>query len=85
MNKQKTTHQSHTNSSGRNSVTEERYYVQKITEQIFVIRDRFPEHEEPEHHTRIIKSFNVGHDAYAYVEKLNEKLGKLDSEKREEL
>ncbi|GAC1433733.1 MAG: hypothetical protein NVSMB54_31830 [Ktedonobacteraceae bacterium] len=67
--------------SGRNTVTEERYYVQKITEQIFVIRDRVPTDEAS---ARIIKSFDMGHDAYVYVDMLNEKQRKLDAEKREE-
>ena len=84
MNKQRIPHQPHTDSSGKNIVTEERYYVQKITDQIFVIRDRSPEDEEPEQRTRIIKSFDVGHDAYIYVDILNEKQRKLDAEKREE-
>ncbi len=70
--------------SGRNTVTEERYYVQKITEQIFVIRDRVPADDEAEHKARIIKSFDMGHDAYVYVDMLNEKQRKLDAEKRAE-
>ena len=84
MNKQKIAHQPSTGTSGRNTVTEERYYVQKITEQIFVIRDRVPADDEMEHNARIIKSFDMGHDAYVYVDMLNEKQRKLDAEKREE-
>jgi len=84
MNKQKVTHQPLSGPSGRNIVTEERYYVQKITEQIFVIRDRVPADVETEHNARIIKSFDMGHDAYVYVDMLNEKQRKLDAEKREE-
>ncbi len=84
MNKQKVTHQPSSGPNGRNTVTEERYYVQKITEQIFVIRDRAPVDEEAEHNARIIKSFDMGHDAYVYVDMLNEKQRKLDAEKREE-
>ncbi len=84
MNKQKITHQPSPGTSGRNTVTEDRYYVQKITEQIFVIRDRVPADDEAEHNARIIKSFDMGHDAYVYVDMLNEKQRKLDAEKREE-
>ncbi len=65
-------------------MAEERYYVQKITEQIFVVRERVPEHEELEHNTHIIKSFDMGHDAYVYVDMLNAKQRKLDAEKKEE-
>ncbi len=84
MNKQKIAHQPSTGTSGRHTVTEERYYVQKITEQIFVIRDRVPADDEAEHNARIIKSFDMGHDAYVYVDMLNEKQRKLDTEKRED-
>ena len=84
MNKQKITRQPLMGTNGRNTVTAERYYVQKITEQIFVIRDRVPVDEESEQNARIIKSFDMGHDAYVYVDILNEKQRKLDAEKREE-
>ena len=84
MNKQKIHHQPLVGKSGRNIVTEERYYVQKVTEQIFVIRERVSEQEEPKHNTRIIKSFDMSHDAYVYVDMLNEKQRKLDAEKGEE-
>ena len=70
--------------NGRNKMTEERYYVQKITEQIFVVRERVPEHEALEHGTHIIKSFDMSHDAYVYVDMLNAKQRKLDAEKRDE-
>ena len=81
MNKQKI-HHPLTENSRRSTLTEERYYVQKITEQIFVIRDRVPDTTEA--NARIIKSFDMGHDAYVYVDMLNEKQRKLDAEKREE-
>jgi len=84
MNKPKITHQPTMGNSGRNTVTEERYYVQKITEQIFVVRERVPESEEVEHTTHIVKSFDMGHDAYVYVDMLNEKQRKLDAATREE-
>ena len=84
MNKQKIYHQPLIGNSGRSTLTEERYYVQKITEQIFVIRDRVPNTTEVEHNARIIKSFDMSHDAYVYVDMLNEKQRKLDAEKKEE-
>ncbi len=84
MNKQKINHQPQVRNSGRSIVTEEHYYIQKVTEQVFVIRERVSEHEEPKHNTRIVKSFDTSHDAYVYLDMLNEKQRKLDAEKREE-
>ncbi len=57
---------------------EERYYVQKITDQIYVIRDRAPEARESEPTARIIKSFDMAHDAYVYVDMLNVKQRSLE-------
>ncbi len=63
---------------------EERYYVQKITDQIYVIRDRAPGDQESEPAARIIKSFDMAHDAYVYVDMLNVKQRKIGVEKGEE-
>lgn len=85
MNKQKTAHSPLTGNSGRNTVTEERYYVQRITEQVFVIRERTPAGDGvSEPNDRIIKSFDMRHDAYIHVDMLNEQQRKLDAEKRVE-
>ena len=82
MNKQKVAHYPLT--SERGTATEEHYYVQRITEQVFVIRERTPDGGEPGPHDRIIKSFDMRHDAYIYVDTLNEQQRKRDAEKKAE-
>jgi hypothetical protein len=48
-----------------------RYYVQPLTEQVFVIRERVSVHGGPGPNDRIVRSFSVRHDAYMYVKELN--------------
>ena len=55
-----------------------RYYVQRLTEQVFLIRERKTVDGEPGPDDRIVRSFAVPHDAYRYVETMNEKQKKLD-------
>jgi len=55
-----------------------RYYVQRLTEQVFLIRERTSSDGEPDPDDRIVRSFAVLHDAYRYVETMNEKQKKLD-------
>ncbi len=55
-----------------------RYYVQRLTEQVFLIRERMSADGEPDPDDRIVRSFAVLHDAYRYVETMNEKQKKLD-------
>ena len=55
-----------------------RYYVQRLTEQVFLIRERASADGEPDPDDRIVRSFAVLHDAYRYVETMNEKQKKLD-------
>ncbi len=43
---------------------EDRYYVQQLTEQIFLIRQRTSVEEEPGPDDSIVRSFNIRHDAY---------------------
>ena len=84
MNKHKIAHYPLTSESERSTATEEHYYVQRITEQVFVIRERTPDGGEPGPHDRIIKSFDMRHDAYIYVDTLNEQQRKRDAEKKAE-
>ncbi len=84
MNKQRNAQYPLGENSGRHTVTEEHYYVQRITEQVFVIRERTPDGGEPGPHDRIIKSFDMRHDAYVHVDMLNEQHRKLDAEKKAE-
>jgi hypothetical protein len=57
---------------------EDRYYVQQLTEQIFLIRQRKSAEEQPGPDDSIVRSFNFRHDAYMYASSMNEKQRKLD-------
>ena len=59
---------------------EDRYYVQRLTEQVFLIRERISADGEPGPDDRIVRSFNILHDAYSYVGKVNERQRKLDEQ-----
>ena len=59
---------------------EDRYYVQQLTEQIFLIRRRTSVEEEPGPDDSIVRSFNIRHDAYMYASSMNEKQRKLDEQ-----
>src|SRR6266566_6359766 len=52
---------------------EDRYYVQRLTEQVFLIRERKSMEEEPGPDDRIVRSFVVRHDAYIYADTVNNK------------
>ena len=56
----------------------DRYYVQRLTEQIFLVRERMFADGEPGPDDRIVRSFSVRHDAYMYADSLNNKQEKLD-------
>ncbi len=59
---------------------DDRYYVQRLTEQVFLIRERATSEEEAGPDDRIVRSFDVRHDAYMYAESMNEKQRKLDEQ-----
>jgi hypothetical protein len=59
---------------------EDRYYVQRLTEQVFLIRERTSAEEGPGADDRIVRSFDVRHDAYMYAESMNERQKKLDEQ-----
>ncbi len=82
MNKQKIVTHPMSGNSRRDTTTEDRFYVQGITEQIFVIRERVSDGERTGQ-DRIVKSFDTRHDAYTHVDILNGKQRKLDTEKQE--
>ena len=56
----------------------ERYYVQRLTEQVFLIRERMSADVESGPDDRIVRSFVFRHDAYMYVDTMNEKQKNLD-------
>lgn len=57
---------------------EDRYYVQCLTEQVFLIRERTSSEAEAGPDDRIVRSFDVRHDANTYAESMNEKQRELD-------
>ena len=56
----------------------DRYYVQRLTEQIFLIRERTSADGEPGPDDRIVRSFDVRHDAYMYADSVNNKQKERD-------
>jgi len=59
---------------------EDRYYVQQLTEQIYLIRQRKSVEAKPGPDDSIVRSFNIRHDAYMYARSMNEKQRKLDEQ-----
>ena len=57
-----------------------RYYVQRLTEQVFLIRERGTSDGEPGPDDRIVRSFVFRHDAYMYIDTMNEEQKKLDED-----
>ncbi len=57
---------------------EDRYYVQRLTEQVFLVRERVSADGEPGPDDRIVRSFDVRQDAYQYVGSVNERQKELD-------
>lgn len=61
---------------------QDRYYVQGLTDQIFLVRERVSANGEQGPDDRIVKSFDIRHDAYLYAESMNDKERKLDEQQR---
>ncbi len=59
---------------------EDRYYVQCLTEQVFLIRERMSADGGPGPDDRIVRSFNIRHDAYMYASSVNDEQRKLDEQ-----
>ena len=59
---------------------EDRYYVQHLTERIFLVRERMSPDGGPGPDDRIVRSFDVRHDAYIFADNLNEKQKQLDDQ-----
>ena len=62
------------------TMMEDRYYVQRLTEQVFLIRERMSAEGGPGADDRIVRSFDVRHDAYVYAESMNERQKELDEQ-----
>lgn len=59
---------------------EDRYYVQRLTEQVFLVRERTSPEGKAASDDRIVRSFDARHDATMYAENMNEKQRKLDEQ-----
>jgi len=59
---------------------EDRYYVQQLTEQIFLVRQRKAVEEEPGPDDRLVRAFDMRHDADIFVENANNQQRKLDEQ-----
>ena len=59
---------------------EDRYYVQRITDQVILVRERTSLEGKPGPDDRIVRSFGILHDAYAYAESMNEEQRKFDEQ-----
>jgi hypothetical protein len=59
---------------------EDRYYVQRLTDQVILVRERTSPEGEHGPDDRIVRSFDVRHDAYTYAESMNEKQRTLDEQ-----
>ncbi len=57
---------------------EDRYYVQRLSEQIFLIRERMSADGKPGPDDRIVRSFDVRNDAYLYVDSVNKRQKELN-------
>jgi len=65
---------------GRITMSADRYYVQRLTEQVFLIRERMSADGEPGPNDRIVRSFDMRHDAYMYADSVNDAQRKLDEQ-----
>jgi hypothetical protein len=65
---------------GGNSTMKDRYYVQRLTEQVFLIRERISMEKEPGPDDRLVRAFDMRHDADLYAENANSKQRKLDEQ-----
>ena len=57
---------------------EDRYYVQHLAERVFLVRERMSPDGGPGPDDRIVRSFDVRHDAYMFADSMNEKQKQLD-------
>ena len=57
---------------------EDRYYVQQLSDQVFLIRERPSADGEPGPDDHIIRSFDVRFDAHLYANNANNMQRKLD-------
>ena len=63
-------------------MTQDCYYVQGLTDQIFLVRERMSANGKQGPDDRIVKSFDIRHDAYIYAGSMNEKQRKIDEQQK---
>ena len=80
VNKQQMNKQEPPKHVGGTTIMADRYYVQRLTEQVFLIRERISVDAEPGSDDPIVRSFDVRHDAYVFVGNMNDKQRKLDED-----
>ena len=59
---------------------QDRYYVQHLTDRVFLVRERMSPDVGPGPDDRIVRSFEVRHDASIFAETMNEKQKQLDDQ-----
>jgi hypothetical protein len=59
---------------------EDRYYVQRLTEQVFLVRERLSASGGPDPNDRHVRSFDNHRDAYLYAGSVNEIQRTLDEQ-----
>jgi len=59
---------------------EDRYYVQHLAAQVFLVRERTSPDGGSGPDDRIVRSFDVRQDAYMFANSLNEKQKQLDEQ-----
>jgi len=61
-------------------MTNDRYYVQRLTAQVFLIRERISADGKPGLGDRLVRAFDIRHDADLYANAVNEKQRMLDEQ-----
>ena len=61
-------------------MTNDRYYVQRLTEQVFLVRERVSLDGVPGPGDRLVRAFDIRHDADLYANDVNEKQRMLDEQ-----
>jgi len=56
----------------RKNMRKGRYYVQSLTQYVFVVREYLSVEGEPGPDDRIVRSFDIRHDASRYTDSLND-------------
>jgi hypothetical protein len=71
--------QSHDSANGNGNIKKDRYYVQSLTERIFLVREYLTVGGKAGPDDRIVRSFDIYHDAYTYANTMNGQADKSES------